>query len=600
MKKKSYARDGMSRSEFLSLTGKSLLIATTAGSGLFACNRGTRSKKGRMVTVDAETIKHYLLSCRKPNGAFGPIEQDYTDLAWNYPAVHALRLLNVDIPDVDRCIRNGSLPSQRMPLAGVYQKAMLDHILGKRSDSKWKRSWTLEFGQREAFSLDEGRGVFHDMESLWHLVAAITISGGRVANSDEIRKKVADYQERDGSIAGHIIDTSLGVLVLKNLGYDVPHPDLCVSWLQNCQDDQGGFRWSPDHSSFSNKPDIWYTWAAVKAFDALNTGPKQSGRLIEWTDSLRNADGGFGDRPGWYSRIESTFHALEVLNVLIGDVSTNLRPTNRPASVSNTMALDGYHFFQAHHKSPPGGPEMIEVVKKMRYDLIGVKAQDFDVTDLRAYVREQGYSLEVLANPEVYEHIYDLRGKIVDHISNFILPPSMSDQENEKFQASLKAGAVGLEWDPFAEKVIRPMLEIGTLFYPEWDHGKINAYRVYDDGLDGKPGYNAIHAAHRNGPDRVRMYPYRERWLGHHTFLADGDAHRPIETPREFNNLMNFRNVYLADKPGWSDYLDASLNLRSVCIIRDPELPSGISYYGERETVRFLKQNKAQWQWWVE
>ena len=69
---------------------------------------------------------------------------------------------------------------------------------------------------------------------------------------------------------------------------------------------------------------------------------------------------------------------------------------------------------------------MLEVIRKMRYDLIAVKAQDYDVSVLRSFVREKGYNLEVVSNPEVYEHMYLLHGDPVDHISNFIVPPDMN------------------------------------------------------------------------------------------------------------------------------------------------------------------------------
>ena len=40
------------------------------------------STAAEMRTVDAESVVKYVESCRKPNGAFGPKDQEYTDAAW--------------------------------------------------------------------------------------------------------------------------------------------------------------------------------------------------------------------------------------------------------------------------------------------------------------------------------------------------------------------------------------------------------------------------------------------------------------------------------------------------------------------------------------
>lgn len=52
---------------------------------------------GEFLMVDSDSVAAYLNLCRKPNGGFGPADQEYTDAAWNYPAVHALQLLGTPI-----------------------------------------------------------------------------------------------------------------------------------------------------------------------------------------------------------------------------------------------------------------------------------------------------------------------------------------------------------------------------------------------------------------------------------------------------------------------------------------------------------------------
>src|SRR5262245_22816548 len=59
------------------------------------------------IVVDADSVAKYVESCRKSNGAFGPIDQDYTDAAWNYPAVRTLQLLGKPIARPEAVLAHG-------------------------------------------------------------------------------------------------------------------------------------------------------------------------------------------------------------------------------------------------------------------------------------------------------------------------------------------------------------------------------------------------------------------------------------------------------------------------------------------------------------
>ena len=64
---------------------------------LFACLAVgiARDLSAQTVSVDADAATRYILSCQKPNGAFGPYDMEYTDVAWTYPAVYALSLIHI-------------------------------------------------------------------------------------------------------------------------------------------------------------------------------------------------------------------------------------------------------------------------------------------------------------------------------------------------------------------------------------------------------------------------------------------------------------------------------------------------------------------------
>src|SRR6187397_1727354 len=72
-----------------------------------ACGFAPTTLHAEDVALNAESAIRYIESCRKANGAFGPIDQEYTDLAWNYPAVGALSLLGRDEPPDSKVLQHG-------------------------------------------------------------------------------------------------------------------------------------------------------------------------------------------------------------------------------------------------------------------------------------------------------------------------------------------------------------------------------------------------------------------------------------------------------------------------------------------------------------
>ncbi|WP_155600413.1 hypothetical protein [Zobellia amurskyensis] len=243
----------------------------------------------------------------------------------------------------------------------------------------------------------------------------------------------------------------------------------------------------------------------------------------------------------------------------------------------------------------------------MKLNLVGVKSKTKDI-DLdkgisplvaynRKYVESKRYRLEVVELPENYTHkLIWPNGQLADHVSNFLIPPNLSYSEAQIYRKAFMAGEIGLSWADFKKDVIQPIknLNTGTLFYPELDYTMLNAYKIYDDGLNGGNGYNAVPGAHFGNIDWVRHFPYKERWEGLLPIVADGDAHGNIIKWHE--NLLQYRNIYIAESYHFKDYIEASLNGRSVCVIR---MPSGVvRYYGGKESIAYLKKHFEEWKWW--
>ena len=583
--------------------------------------------------IDASSTVSYILAHQKENGAFGPHNKEYTDLAWNYPAIHALKILRVKTPREKEAFENGNrswieINSRKNGpwYWSFFQKAHLYNLynisdINFEEGVKRNQNWNIQFKPRKNYLelRDYKKGYFFDIPSLWHMLGAIELLDGSVSNIYYIENYLKKRQAKNGAFVDDVTDsptptnietnviiTSYAILTLNSLGMEIPYAEKCIEWIQSCQTDEGGFRYSPDSKESSNHSDVWYTWSAIKALKVLNAKPKNPEKCIQWLNSLQNYDGGFGDIPGWKSRIYSTYYAVSTLEDLTGNATSAITPKQRKQHIK-TIPEGKYSIFQSYHKSPSGGTGMIDSIVDMKLNLIGVKSKIKNI-DLnkgisllaeknRKYVKQKGYPLEALELPENYSHnlIWPNEQK-ADHVSNFLIPPNLSTFQSQIYKNAFKAGELGLTWYDFKREVIHPIqsLKSGTLFYPELDYSIINAYQIYNDGLPGDNGYNAVPAAHFGNIDWVRHFPYKERWEGVLPFVADGDAHGDIVKWRK--NLLQFRNVYIAKDYHFKDYIEASLSGRSVCVIY---MPSGaVKYYGSKDAIVYLKKHAKDWQWW--
>ncbi len=591
----------------------------------------TRGGAAQSVQVDADAAVRYVLSCQKPNGAFGPYDMEYTDLAWTYPAVYTLKLLDIPVPHADSCFKNGQqawiekAPWKNGPWYwSFYQKVDLYRLFGRTGPDEpgvtTEKPWQLYYKPRTSYLelRKYPEGEFFDLASLWHIVGSAKTMGATIANPEVVKSFVTERQAPGGGFVegldslveprdkdAHLMATCEAILTLTALGIPIPNQEKCIAWLRACQTPTGGFRWSPSASAPSNQPDVWYTWAAIRALKTLGSGPANEKACLRWINSLQNPDGGFGDRPGWKSRLYSTYYAVHSAQLLAGNARQGITKKQMADETTATIPEGKYRIFQAAHKSPPGDSSMVDEAAAMGFNLLAVKITEKQIDTLegmsqmvkqaRAYAKRKGYSLEIVDFPENYSHRLQWpSGQRADHVSNLLIPPTLSTSELSAYNAAYGAGKIGLPWTDFKEQVIKPMLGLNTLFYPELDYTMTNAYQVYDDGLDGKTGYNAIPGAHFGNSDWMRHFPYKERWIGQLPIVADADAHGDITQWRKY--LDEFRNLYIAEDYHYANYIDAAQNGRLVCVIR---YESGeIRYYGAPAAVAYLKKHRPEWQWW--
>lgn len=588
--------------------------------------------------VDSESVAQYVRVCRKPNGAFGPLNQEYTDAAWNYPAVRTLALLGKKIENKPAILKHGlGFPKghggyghwlffHRQMIRGLLAKAVNLHDrkiklvfqgykphyygspFGKDSQLRFRLN-SEDVTQREHEATQLG---YYNLSSLYYVLAGLKASEAAPSNPHELVQfikhrqapsggfvdlRVADRKPKDDE--AHIAHTFHAVSSLKLLGSKVPRPADCVRFAKACRLPTGAYRWNPSAALPGNEADVYYTWAAVQVLRLLDETPPQRELTVKWLNSLQNHDGGFGDKPGWRSRLYSTYYAVHSLKLLTGHPTRGIR--KKSVKVPETTAIpDGdFQIFQGLHKMPVCTAEELPELRKRGFNLLALKTDDFKQAEpLLAAIKAKKLPMDVVLCPEAYPHTSVRHGGLLlNHIANITLDPRWKPEQRVIWTAADQAGRKGLRWSEYLKQVVQPLRKLDCLVYPEHEFEMEYGYSAYDAGVSGS-GYNAVLAGFNWPPrDFVRVFPWRERYTDKLTPIADADAHGDLR--KWSSQLDHTRHLFLAEGPSYADFLEAAGRGRVVCVIYDPEgVPSGVSYYGSPAAVAYVKKHQAEWKWW--
>ena len=598
------------------------------------------SSRCETVRVNADSVVSYLLTCRKANGAFGPLDQEYTDAAWNYPAVAALRVLNHPIGDSAKIVAHGlGYPEghvgyghwqffhfhlTRQLLGNSFQAGHTIVVL--KHQGYTPRYYGSPFGTDgktffQSGSASEGdprdkearQLGYYNLSSLYYLVAGLKASGRSFANREAVIAFIRRCQAPQGgfvdlrSEAGqptdeesHVAHTFHAIATLKIVGKKIPNVSRHENFLRSCQIDSGGFRWNPRSDLSGNTPDVYYAWAAIRALALLDKEARAKASTIRWLNSLHNADGGFGDRPNWRSRIYSTYYAVDALSALAGNARNGISDKQITRKTTGTIPDGTYQIFQGLFKVPVLAESDLAGLKKRGFNLLAIKASDFStVPPLRHAIGRQDIAMDVILCPEAYPHrTRGLGGLLLDHVANVTLDPRWNNDQRRQWAEADAVGAIGLDWQSYQRRVIRTARQLESLIYPEQDFEMEHAYRAYDSDTAEHPGYNAVLAGFNWVPrDFVRVFPWRERYVDKLTPIADADAHGDLK--KWSPQLDHVRHLYIAKEPTYAGFQKAAAEGRVVCVINSPEgVASGVSYYGTPEAVDYVKRHLAAWKWW--
>ncbi len=100
-------------------------------------------------------------------------------------------------------------------------------------------------------------------------------------------------------------------LILQRRIFRQAVPKKWVSWLQNCQNGDGGFGFRPGTTSF-----VENTHYALEGLSLLKASPRHKEAVEAFLQACQKPGGGFSRRPGAAPFLDATWHALAAMALL--------------------------------------------------------------------------------------------------------------------------------------------------------------------------------------------------------------------------------------------------------------------------------------------
>ncbi|MDQ3621524.1 MAG: terpene cyclase/mutase family protein [Verrucomicrobiota bacterium] len=397
----------------------------------------------------------------------------------------------------------------------------------------------------------------------------------------------------DGS-DGHVMNTWWGLQALDVLGRSAEKRDETVAWLRACQLAGGGFTHQPN-APMAAIDDVAYTWAAVRGLAQLGAAPADRAACLQYLHSLRNADGGFGDRAGWESNPMAAYYAagaLQALGALEEEPPASIaRAPGGPGRVALLKELGVFTIqIEAHGKGSPA--EAVDLSRALRIHLWGAKnASPGWIERAQSLAGAQKVPVRFFVANEEYGTFVSVPGLgTYSHTSDIIAPAGVD------FGRSL-ADKGPVTWAQFRQQRLAPLQKAGGRLI--WQFGENEELtRLYLDDSLQRGGYAAISTFHFGNPDFTQSQPFLQRYRRRLPFIALQDAHG--NEPWWFADMTTgFRTVFLATEPTWEGWLEALQRNRVVAIRHDAV--SGFKTWmhgGADEVIERVREQESAWRWW--
>jgi hypothetical protein len=390
---------------------------------------------------------------------------------------------------------------------------------------------------------------------------------------------------------GHVLNTWWAVQALRTLGRGQEWAAATVAWVRACQLSNGGFTYQP-RPTLGGCDDVAYTWAAVRLLKHFNAAPVDAAGCAAYLHSLRNADGGFADRPGWLSNPVASYYALDALQALGAWETPKNIPATRPP-VRPALPPDLKVFTIQIEAPGQGSPsEAVELARALHIHLWGAKNSKPGWI-IRAQAIADARKVPVLffvANEE-YGTWVNIPGiGTYSHTSDLVAPA-----DGQIGPALADAGAVS--WEEFRQRRQAPLERAGGRLIWQFGENEELTRLFLDDSLM-RGGYAAISTFHFGNPDFTISQPFLHRYRGQMPFIALQDAHGP-ESWWWGDMLEGFRTLFLGAAPTWAEWQRALKNDWVIAARRDAVNEFQLRLHGGAPGVAdYVRAHETEWRWW--
>ncbi len=386
---------------------------------------------------------------------------------------------------------------------------------------------------------------------------------------------------------GNIINSFWSITALLALQQPPTSIQKTISWINSCQRLNGGFTHQPAPSIGVND-DVAYTWAAIRSLVALKSTPARKEACIKYLCSLRNSDGGFGNRPGLPSTAMATYYAVESLKLLDGLPFLNPQKV-APHPKMAALNFEGYKTFSVQFEaSGSGSPqEAVAIARRLRIQLWGAKnAAPGWITAAQSVADKNGVPVRFFNSSEPYNKNVIIPGMgSFGHILDYIAP----------------AGTVipfgdSTDFETLRKESLRPLQRANGGLLLQVSNNEPLARLLLDESL-AAGAYLGISTIHF-GQNFLFFLPYLQEYRHRLPFITLQDAHG-TEAWWWSGELTNHRTLFIAREPTYEALIHALKNNWVAAVRHD-----SISDYktrmlgGTPEARAFFNRDSLNWAWW--
>ncbi|MFB3827029.1 MAG: prenyltransferase/squalene oxidase repeat-containing protein [Bryobacteraceae bacterium] len=548
----------------------------------------------------------YVEKLARPDGGYGWPSDPFGHLTPSFAAIACYRLAGTEPPRKAELVkfirthyplperrRKGERPLRRFDYEFLQGLAWLGEDLKEWAEDVAR--WTGPAPYTKQYERD-GNPVFqHEVMSLLSRPLV-----GLAAATPEWRAYLASRRRPDGTFnntpasdgtPGHVMNTWWGMQALEAMGERPAKSETLVKWLQACQRPAGGFTYQPA-PQLAGIEELGYTWAAVRALEALGSAPARRDACVEWVRGLRNADGGYCDRPGQLSNLTATFYALDALRAL---GAAPAAPRGKPKAARSLPS--GLHAFTVQIEAPGSGSpaEAVELARALRIHLWGAKNAAPGWVERCQEVADRRKAPVVFfpANEEYggYVHVPGLG--TYSHLSDTTAPPGVD------FGAPMNDPKAPVPWPRFRDERIGALRKAGGAMIWQFNENEELTRILLDEAVE-RGTYAAIASFHFGNENFLNTQPFLRRYEGVLPFVALQDAHTR-ESWWWADQLAGFRTVFLAREPTWKGWMEALREHRVASIRHDAINEFHTEWGGGDEAVRrAIAERESEWRWWGE